>query len=83
VTYTIIWETPAQGTYRALKAGDPDGARKVKQAVDALARDPEPTNSTKVSDNIRRLHIDAYRVTYRIDGVNIAITVLMVGKRHR
>lgn len=83
MTYTIIWETSARTTYRVLKSADPDGARQVKLAVDALARDPEPASSVKVSDSVRRLHIDVYRVTYRIDGTNVAIAVLMVGRRQR
>jgi mRNA-degrading endonuclease RelE of RelBE toxin-antitoxin system len=80
VTYTIIWTTSARTAYIALKARDPNGIRKVTQAVNALAHDPEPSNSFKAGDNVRRLHIGTYRVTYHLDGTKIAITVLIVGK---
>lgn len=78
--YTIVWETSALNTFKQLKASDPHAAKIIASAVNALAKNPEPAGSVKVSPNVRRLRVDTYKITYRIDGDRIAVTVLMVGK---
>ncbi|WP_307537913.1 type II toxin-antitoxin system RelE/ParE family toxin [Streptomyces sp. V3I8] len=51
------------------------------QAINALARQSEPPESSKLGGtDLRRLRVDAYRVTYEIDGARVAIKVLMVGR---
>jgi mRNA interferase RelE/StbE len=49
-------------------------------AINALAGNPEPAASSKLgSTNLRRLRVGVYRATYEIDGVTVAIKILMVG----
>ncbi|MFE4821710.1 type II toxin-antitoxin system RelE/ParE family toxin [Streptomyces sp. NPDC056704] len=49
-------------------------------AINALARNPEPTASSKLGNtNLRRLRVGVYRATYEIDGDTVAIKILMVG----
>ncbi|MBH1938407.1 type II toxin-antitoxin system RelE/ParE family toxin [Streptomyces sp. AV19] len=81
MTYTIIWELRARQGLEKLRAQDTTVASAVTRAVNQLARDPEPPSSSKLGGTgFRRLRIGEYRVTYEIDGINIAIKVLMVGK---
>lgn len=80
MTYTIIWErTAAQGLKR-LRQRDGDKVKPLVQAINGLAKNPEPAQSSKLGGtNIRRLRVGKYRATYEIDGNKIAVKVLMVG----
>ncbi|MFR9723736.1 type II toxin-antitoxin system RelE family toxin [Streptomyces sp. MS19] len=79
--YTLIWETAATDGLKRLRRRDGDAVRPFVQAINALASDPEPPESTKLgSTSIRRLRGGDHRATYEIDGPRIAIKVLMVGR---
>ncbi|MGW1077577.1 type II toxin-antitoxin system RelE family toxin [Streptomyces sp. NPDC002537] len=81
MTHTIIWEFRARQGLDKLRARDDVAVRAVTRAINGLARDPEPLNSSKLGGTgLRRLRVGEYRVTYEIDGLNEAIKVLMVGK---
>jgi mRNA-degrading endonuclease RelE of RelBE toxin-antitoxin system len=71
--------------YRAVRANDPEGARRISRAVARLARDPCPDDSTALgSTPFRRLRLDQYRVLYEVDPVAVSVmhvgTVLPVGE---
>jgi len=78
--FTIVWEPPAANGLRRLKPRDGDAVKPLVQAVNALARDPEPAASSKLGGTgLRRLRVGPYRVTYEIDGGRVAVKVLMFG----
>ncbi|WP_328399221.1 type II toxin-antitoxin system RelE/ParE family toxin [Streptomyces sp. NBC_00390] len=78
--FTIVWEPAAADGLRRLKARDGDAVKPLVQAVNALARDPEPPSSSKLGGTgLRRLRVGPYRVTYELDGPRVSIKVLMVG----
>lgn len=53
--------------YRDLFATDRPMARRVRNAVNGLLRDPEPAESTHLGDSLfYRLHLDDYRVMYEV-----------------
>jgi mRNA-degrading endonuclease RelE of RelBE toxin-antitoxin system len=64
--------------YRAVRANDPEGARRISRAVARLAGDPCPDDSTALgSTPFRRLRLDRYRVLYEVDPD--AVSVMHVG----
>lgn len=58
---------------------DEDGAglAAVLDAVDDLAVDPEPLNSTSLGLELRRLRVGRYRALYEVSDV---ITVIHIGR---
>lgn len=81
--YTIIWESSARETLKRLRQWDGDAVRPLVQAINNLASDPEPSESSKLGGAKRRLRIGRYRAMYEIDGDRIAVTVLTVGSTPR
>ncbi|MFG2368970.1 type II toxin-antitoxin system RelE/ParE family toxin [Streptomyces mirabilis] len=80
MSHTIIWERAASEGLKRLRARDGDAVKPLVNAINELARNPEPAASSKLGHtNLRRLRVGAYRATYEIDGVTVAIKVLMVG----
>ncbi|MFF3583642.1 type II toxin-antitoxin system RelE family toxin [Streptomyces mirabilis] len=80
MSHTIIWERAASEGLKRLRARDGDAVKPLVNAINALARNPEPTAGSKLGNtNLRRLRVGVYRATYEIDGVTVAIKVLMVG----
>ncbi len=80
MTYTIIWERTASEGLKRLRARDGDSVKSLVKAINSLATDPEPPASSKLGGtSLRRLRVGAYRATYEIDGVTVAIKILMVG----
>lgn len=80
MTHTIIWEPAATAGLKRLRDRDGDAVRPLVQAINGLASNPEPPESSKLgTTGIRRLRVGPYRATYEIDGDRIAIKVLMVG----
>jgi mRNA interferase RelE/StbE len=80
VTYTIIWEPAAMEALKRLRQRDGDQLRPLVQAINALAANPEPPESTKLGGtSTRRLRIGRYRALYEIDGDRVAVKILTVG----
>ncbi|MDT3396611.1 type II toxin-antitoxin system RelE/ParE family toxin [Streptomyces sp. B1866] len=79
--YTIVWDRAATEGLRRLRQRDGEKAvRPLTKAVNDLAKNPEPPESTKLgSTGIRRLRVGIYRATYEIQGATIAVKILMVG----
>ncbi|MFI2430563.1 type II toxin-antitoxin system RelE/ParE family toxin [Streptomyces sp. NPDC018693] len=81
MTYEIIWEPRATNAAVRFLKDDPAGLAAVYEAVDALATQPRPHGSIPYgSQDIRRLHVGAYRVLYIIDDDVIRILVTHLGR---
>jgi mRNA interferase RelE/StbE len=64
---TLVFDTGWFTGYRDLYAADRLAAKRVRTAVNALARDPEPPGSVHLSGStFHRLHIGDYRVLYEV-----------------
>lgn len=60
--------------YKDLRAADRLMARRVRAAVNALVRDPEPPGSVHLGDSLfYRLHVDDYRVLYEVDDDTVRV----------
>ncbi|MFB6726735.1 type II toxin-antitoxin system RelE/ParE family toxin [Kribbella sp. NPDC056345] len=60
--------------YKDLLATDRLMARRVRNAVNGLARDPEPPGSSHMGDSLfYRLHIDDYRVLYEVSDDTVRV----------
>jgi mRNA-degrading endonuclease RelE of RelBE toxin-antitoxin system len=60
--------------FRDLAAADRAAARRVMAAVNALARDPEPSTSVHWGDSLfHRLHVGEYRVLYEVDDDTVRV----------
>jgi mRNA-degrading endonuclease RelE of RelBE toxin-antitoxin system len=71
----IRWEEGSKRSFRDSVMRDQAGALAVMEAIDALAGDPlppPPLGEHRGSD-WHRLHVGPYRVTYFVDGEDIAI----------
>ncbi|WP_371578796.1 type II toxin-antitoxin system RelE/ParE family toxin [Streptomyces sp. NBC_01314] len=80
MSYTIIWERAASEGLKRLRARDGGAVKPLVQAINALARNPEPATSGKLGNtNLRRLRVGVYRATYEIDGDTVSVKILMVG----
>lgn len=80
MTYSIIWEPDAtNAAVRHLK-DDPQGLGELYEAVDRLAGDPRPPNSTPYGSTYRRLRVGSYRALYVIDDATIRILVTHIGR---
>lgn len=57
--------------------------KKVGARIDALAKQPRPSNSKKLTDrdNLYRLRVGDYRVIYQIEDRIVLITVIRIGHR--
>lgn len=63
----VVIEANALNQAAGFLADDPDGLRKVLQAIDDLVTEPRPADSFPFgSPDLRRLRVDRYRVLYRI-----------------
>lgn len=67
-------------TLKRLRQRDGDRVRPLIVAINNLARNPEPPESTKLGADKRRLRVGVYRAMYEIDGDRIAVKVLTVGR---
>jgi mRNA interferase RelE/StbE len=80
VTYEIIFEPHALDAATRFLKEDPSGLAATLNAIDELAHDPRPINSTAYGVDIRRLRVGAYRVLYIIDDEVIHILVTHLGR---
>jgi mRNA interferase RelE/StbE len=73
-TAAVVWLPGAMTAYRAVRAADPEGARRISRAVALLAGDPCPRASTALgSTAFRRLRLDRYRVLYEVESGTVSI----------
>ena len=73
-------ERAASEGLKRLRAHDRGAVKPLVQAINALARNPEPTTSAKLgTTNLRRLRVGVYPATYEIDGGTVSVKILTVG----
>ncbi|MFD7161719.1 type II toxin-antitoxin system RelE/ParE family toxin [Kribbella sp. NPDC059898] len=64
---TLIFDGGWFTGYRDVYTSDRLAAKRIRAAVNALARDPEPPDSVSLGAGlVRRLHIGDYRVLYEV-----------------
>ena len=64
---TLVYDTGWFNGYRDLYATDRLAAKRVRAAVNALARDPEPPGSVHLSgSSFYRLHLGDHRILYEV-----------------
>jgi mRNA interferase RelE/StbE len=81
VTFDVIWEPEAILIGSRFLSDDPVGVSRLMDTVDLLADDPRPANSVRYgSDDLRRLHVDKYRVAYEIFPAEYEIRIVHVGR---
>lgn len=59
---------------------DPQGLAALYEAVDRLAEDPRPANSTPYGRTYRHLRASSYRALYVIDDDSIRILLIHLGR---
>lgn len=70
----LLYDTGWLNGYRDLYATDRLAAKRVRTAVNALARNPEPPGSTHLSgSSFHRLQIDEYRILYDVTDDSVRI----------
>ena len=79
-TYRIEVSATAERQIRKLPRAD---QLRVVRAIQALATDPRPPGSRKLSghEDVFRVRIGRYRMLYSIEGRRLVIIVLKVGDR--
>ncbi|MGW0995488.1 type II toxin-antitoxin system RelE family toxin [Streptomyces sp. NPDC002523] len=80
MTYEIIFEPQALNAAARFLEDDPAGLAKVLDAIDELAHDPRPMESTPYGPDMRRLRVGGYRVLYVIEAEVIRILVTHLGR---
>lgn len=79
---TLIFDRGWLAGYRDVYAVDRDTARRIRAAVTALSRDPEPAESVPLAGGqMRRLRIGDYRVLYEV--TDDAVRVWSLGRLPR
>ena len=62
----------------------PAQAGRIRQAIDALSKDPRPRDSRKLRGREGyRLRVGGYRIIYRVDDEERVVTILEVWHRQR
>ena len=66
-----------------LKKLEPDDQLRVAKAIIALAADPHPQGSRKLTgyEDVFRIRVGQYRVLYSVSGKKLIIIVLKIGHR--
>ncbi len=66
-----------------LKKLNPDDQRRVVRAILALAGEPHPRGSRKLSgyDDVFRIRVGTYRVIYSVSGKRLVVIILKIGHR--
>ncbi|WP_106398403.1 type II toxin-antitoxin system RelE family toxin [Actinocorallia populi] len=78
--YAIIWTLSAARTLRDFRERDPEGAGELRAAIETLAADPRPDDSSPYGPAYRRLRVGRYRVMYRIEEKEISVIVLNLAR---
>ncbi len=68
---------------KQLKKLEPDDQLRVANAIIALADDPHPQGSRKLTgyEDVFRIRVGQYRVLYSVSGKKLVIIVLKIGHR--
>ncbi len=68
---------------KQLKKLDPDDQHRVAKTIVALADDPHPQGSRKLTgyEDVFRVRVGSYRVLYSVSGKQLVIIVLKIGHR--
>jgi mRNA interferase RelE/StbE len=68
---------------KQLKKLNPDDQRRVVRAILALADEPHPRGSRKLSgyDDVFRIRVGSYRVIYSVSGKRLVVVILKTGHR--
>ena len=71
-----------KGAERALRRIHPKETERIRAAIDGLAENPRPQNSTHlVGRPVWRMRVGNYRVIYDITDGQLMVTVVKVGHR--
>ncbi|MDJ1135399.1 type II toxin-antitoxin system RelE family toxin [Streptomyces iconiensis] len=79
MSYQVVWEPEALAQAERLAKDDPAGVRQVFTAVDHLAENPRPDGAFGSAD-LLRIHVGAYRVMYEINGQQIRVSAIHLGR---
>lgn len=80
MSYAITWSEQAVDAASRYLTDSP-GLTQVMNAVDRLAAEPRPGASFPYGgEDLRRLRVGPYRVLYEINPVDLAITILHLGR---
>ena len=78
-SYRVVFKRPVAKDLRALPNAD---VARILKRIEALADDPTPPGSEKLSGQERyRVRQGLYRIIYEIDGGQLVVTVVKVGHR--
>jgi mRNA interferase RelE/StbE len=79
-SYKLEISATAERQLRKLPARD---ARRVVEAIEALATDPRPSGCRKLGgyEDVFRVRVGTYRVLYSVDDKRIIVIVLKIGHR--
>jgi mRNA interferase RelE/StbE len=78
--YTVSYKPSAAKAFRSIH---PQGRRRIKDAIEALADDPRPAGSIPLvgGDGEWRIRVGDYRIVYDIEDRKLVILVLRIGHR--
>lgn len=78
--YLITYKTSAAKAFRKIHPSD---RLRIKEAIEALARDPRPQGHVQLTGGAGecRIRVGQYRVVYDIEDRELLILVLRVGHR--
>lgn len=78
--YAIAYKPSAAKAFRKIH---PNQRTRIKAAIEALATNPRPQDSTQLSggEGERRIRVGNYRVVYEIKDDELIVLVLRVGHR--
>ena len=82
MTYRVVYTRAAR---KALDDLDASPARRIAAAVEALATNPHPPKSLKLTgeDNAWRIRVGDYRIVYSIEDDTVVVLILRIGQRGR
>lgn len=63
---TVQWSGQARRAFHRYRRDDPQGTDQVLDAVNLLAKDPEPTGAQAYGNGTFRIHVGTYRVMYTV-----------------
>ena len=78
-SYRLVFKRSVAGDLRAIPKAD---VARILKRIEALADDPTPLGSEKLSGQERyRVRQGSYRILYEISGEELVVTVVKVGHR--
>lgn len=81
MSYTVTWEASASTRLRALAQEYTEAPDLIGAAVNDLASNPRPTNSTQLgTSSFRRLLLGYWRVTYEVVDEARTVMIIIVGR---